>query len=77
MLKAEIKKEITITNKEIAQILLDNESIFDNINDILEKVLYDRYKMDYDARHDAVSQLTTADYIEILIHLANKVQSIR
>ena len=76
MLKAEIKKEIMITNKEIAQILLEDESIFDNIDDILKDMLYTKYKMDYDSRCDAVNQLTSADYVEILIFLANKLQNI-
>ena len=76
MLKAEIKKEIMITNKEIAQFLLEDESIFDNINSILSDELYIKYKMDYDSRCDAVNQLTTADYVEILIFLANKLQDI-
>ena len=74
MIRAEIKKEITITNQEIAQFLLEDESIFDNINSILSDELYIKYKMDYDSRCDAINQLTTVDYIEILIFLANKLQ---
>lgn len=76
MLKAEIKKEIMITNKEIAQILLEDESIFDDIDDILKDMLYTKYKMDYDSRCDAVNQLTSADYIQILEALANEVRRI-
>ena len=76
MIKAKITKEIMITNKEIAQILLEDESIFDNINSILSDELYIKYKMDYDSRCDAVNQLTTADYVEILESLANKLKSI-
>ena len=76
MLKAEIKKEIMITNKEIAQILLEDESIFDDIDDILKDMLYTKYKMDYDSRCEAVNQITSADYVEILIFLANKLQDI-
>ena len=76
MIKAKITKEIMITNKEIAQFLLEDESIFDNINSILSDELYIKYKMDYDSRCDAVNQLTTADYVEILTFLANKLQNI-
>ena len=76
MLKAQIKKEIIITNKEIAQILLEDESIFDDIDDILKDMLYTKYKMDYDSRCEAVNQITSADYVEILIFLANKLQDI-
>lgn len=76
MIKAEIKKEITITNKEIAQFLLEDESIFDNINTILSDELYVKYKIDYDSRCDAINQLTTADYIQILESLADKLKNI-
>ena len=76
MLKAEIKKEIMITNKEIAQILLEDESIFDDIDDILKDMLYTKYKMDYDSRCEAVNQITSADYIQILESLADKLKNI-
>lgn len=72
MLKAEIKKKIMITNKEIAQFLFTDGSLIDRMDEILEDMLYDEYKMDYDARCDAVGQLTPADYTEILVFLANK-----
>ena len=71
MIKAKITKEIMITNKEIAQILLEDESIFDGIDEILKDMLYTKYKMDYDSRCDAVAELTKADYIQILESLAN------
>ena len=72
MIKAEIKKEIMITNKEIAQFLWEDGSLFEEIEGTLGDMLYDRYKMDYTSRSDAVEQLTNADYNEILIFLANK-----
>lgn len=74
MLKAEIKKEIMITNKEIAEILYRDGTILEQIDEILEDMLYDRYKMDYAARCDAVEQLTKADYAQILESLANKLR---
>ena len=74
MLKAEIKKEIMITNTEIAQFLLKNGCIFEHIDEILEDMLDDRYNMDYDSRCDAVSKLTNADYIQILESLANEMR---
>lgn len=74
MLKAIIKKEVTLTNEELAQILLEDESIFDNIDDILSNMLYTEYKMDYDSRCDAVNQLTSIDYIQILRFLADKLE---
>lgn len=72
MLKAEIKKEIIMTNKEIAQFLLEDGSFLDAINETLEDMLFDKYKMDYEVRADAIAELTIADYYEILISLANK-----
>ena len=75
MLKAQIKKEIAITNKEIAQYLWEDKSVLDNIRETLEDTLYIKYKMDYDARCIAVAELTKADYVEILVHLANKLSN--
>ncbi len=72
MLKAEIKKEIIMTNKEIAQFLLEDGSFLDMIREILDNMLFDKYKMDYEARDNAIDELTTADYYEILISFANK-----
>lgn len=74
MLKAVIKKEITLTNEKLAQILLEDESIFDNIDDIFSNMLYNEYKMDYDSRCDAVNQLTSIDYVQILRLLADKLE---
>lgn len=71
MLKAEMKKEIIITNKEIAQFLWKDGGLFESIDEILEDMLFDKYEMDYDSRRDAVNYLTTADYIQILESLAN------
>ena len=74
MLKAEIKKEIMITNKEIAQYLWKDGSILESIDGILEDMLYTDYKMDYDSRCNAVSELTNTDYAQILESLANKLR---
>ena len=74
MLTAVIKKEVTLTNKELAQILLQDGSIFDNIDDIFSNMLYDDYKMDYDTRCDAVNELTSIDYVEILRFLADELE---
>ena len=74
MLKAVIKKEITLTNAQLAQILLEDESIFDNIDDIFSNMLYNEYKMDYDSRCEAVSKLTSIDYVQILRILADKLE---
>lgn len=73
MLKAVIKKEIMITNTEIAEFLWKDGSLFEHIDEILEDMLYDKYNMDYDSRRDAVSKLTNADYIQIIASLANKI----
>ena len=72
MLKVEVKKEVIMTNKEIAQFLLKDGSIIDDIVQILEDMLFDEYKMDYEAREKALDDLTTADFYEILISLANE-----
>ena len=74
MLKAVIKKEITLTNAQLAQILLEDESIFDNIDDIFSNMLYNEYKMDYDSRCEAMSKLTSIDYVQILRILADKLE---
>lgn len=73
MLKAEIKKEITITNKEAAEYLWVDGGIFDSISEILEDMLHTEYDMNYDARRVAVGNLTDADYVEILKSLADKI----
>lgn len=75
MLKAQIKKEIAITNKELAQYLWEDGSIFDNIEETISNMLYNRYKMNYDERCNAVAELTDMDYVEMLIFLANKLQN--
>lgn len=72
MLKAVMKKEIMITNKEIAHFLFKDGGLFEDIDEILEDMLYEKYKMDCDSRHDAIKKLTTADYIQILAELANE-----
>lgn len=74
MLKAIIKKEVTLTNEELAQILLQDESIFDTIDDILSDMLYTDYKMDFDSRTEALNQLTSIDYVQILRFLADKLE---
>ena len=66
MLKAEIKKEVIMTNKEIAHFLYNDGALLDEVDGILENMLYRKYKMDYDTRMDAVAQLTMEDYAEIL-----------
>jgi hypothetical protein len=74
MLKAKIEKEVMITNKEIAQFLFKDGTTLEKIDELLEDMLYDEYKMDYDSRCDAVSKLTNADYAQILESLANKIR---
>lgn len=74
MLKAEIKKEVMITNKEIAQFLYTDGSLLDHIAETLEDMLYDEYKMDYDTRCQAVAELTDTDYAEILKMFVDKIK---
>ena len=74
MLKAQIKKEIIITNKEIAEFLYKDGDLLDHIDELLEDMLYNEYKMDYVTRVEAVGALTPADYIQILESLANKLR---
>lgn len=73
MLKAEIKEEVIITNKEIAKYLCNEGSLFDHITETLEDMLYFKYKMDYDARCAAVAKLTKEDYVQIFKALADKI----
>ena len=74
MLKAEIKKEIEITNKEIAHYLFIDGDLLEHMDEILEDMLYDDYGMDYDTRCDAVAQLALEDYIEILEALVDELR---
>ena len=71
MLKAEIKKEIIITNKEIAQYLYEDEALLCEVQGILEDMLYLKYNMDANARFSAVDKLTKIDYAQIFESLAN------
>lgn len=73
MLKAEIKTKIIITNEEIAEFLFKDGSLIDEINQILDDMLFDKYKMDYEARDNAIDGLTAIDYAEILRIFASKV----
>lgn len=75
MLKAEIKKEVKITNKEIAHYLFIDGDLLEHMDEILENMLYEDYGIDYDTRCDAVAQLTVEDYIEILKMLADELES--
>lgn len=72
MLKAKIKTEITMTNEEIAQLLLKDGSVLEAIDQTLDDMLFEKYKMDYEARNNAIDDLTIADYVEILRILASK-----
>lgn len=73
MIKVQIKKEVEITNEEIAKIISRDGRVIDGIRQILDDWLYDEYKMDYSERCDALSDLTTIDYIEILRLLSNEI----
>ena len=75
MLKAVMKKEVTLTNKEIAQYLWNDGSIFESIDETLGNMLYEKYDMDYPTRCDAVERLTNADYIEILQGLVDRIKN--
>lgn len=72
MLKAEVKKEIIMTNKEIAQFLLEDGSVIDTINETFIDMLFDKYKMSSEAEWNVIDDLTMLDYANILIILANK-----
>lgn len=74
MLKAEIKKEVVMTNKEIALFLFEDESVLEDIEETLDDMLYNKYDMDYRTRCVALKKLTTKDYIEILRLLADKME---
>lgn len=73
MLKAIMKKEVTLTNKEIAQYLWNDGSILESMEENLVDKLHTEYGMDYDISHEAVDELTNADYVEILQSLADKI----
>lgn len=72
MIKAEIKKEITIPNEEIAEQLWSGDDIMMAIETCIEDMLFNEYKIDYG--YCAVSQLTDRDYAQILELLAEKLR---
>ena len=75
MLKAVIKKEIEITNKEIAHYLYNDGAFLDYINEIIDGMLYRKYRMDYMSRSDAIAELKAEDYAEILKALGDELSA--
>lgn len=76
MLRIEIKQEVIMTNKEIANFLYADGRLIEYMGNVLEDMLYDRYKMDYEDRCYAVTTLTKTDYAQILRHLADRMEGI-
>ena len=65
MLKAVIKKEINISDATIANDLIKDGSIFEDIDETISDILYNQYGVDYDSSCDTVESLNKQDYIEI------------
>ena len=74
MLRAEIKEEIIITNEELANYLFKDGQLIDYARELLEDMLWDEYKMDYDDRHDAVDELRPIDYAFMLRYIADRLE---
>ena len=70
-----IKKEINISNATIANDLFKDGSIFENIDENISDILCNQYEIDYSSSQDAVNQITSEDYVEILTFLAKKLQN--
>ena len=75
MLRAEIKKEVIITNEELANYLFQDGRLMDYMSELFEVMLYDGYNMDYEDRHNAVYEgLRPTDYAFILRNLADRME---
>lgn len=77
MLKAVIKKEINISNATIANDLIKDGGIFEDIDETISDILYDQYGVDYDSSCDAVRSLKKQDYIEIFKNMVIKMEEIK
>lgn len=77
MLKAVIKKEINISNTTIANDLIKDGGIFEDIDETISDILYDQYGVDYDSGCDAVRSLKKQDYIEIFKNMVIKMEEIK
>ena len=76
MLKAEIREEVIVTNEKISHYLFTDGRLIDYMIELLEDMLYDEYKMGYEARHEAVCEgLKTADYVQILRNIADRMEN--
>lgn len=73
-MKVEIRKNIEITNATIANELIKDGAIIENLEENIGDILYQNYNVDYDSRCDAVSTLTTEDYVEIFQIMARKIK---
>lgn len=74
MIKAEIKKEIMMTNEEIAEHLWNGDDIIMAIEDCIKDVLFNEYNISYSDNDVIVNQLTDRDYAQILEFLAKKLR---
>lgn len=74
MIKAEIKKEIMMTNEEIAEHLWSGDDIMMAIESCIEDMLFDKYNISYSDNGVIVKQLTDRDYAQILEFLAKKLR---
>jgi hypothetical protein len=73
-MKVEVRKEINISNATIVNELIKDGTIIENLEENIGDILYQNYGVDYDSRCDAVSTLTTEDYIEIFQMMARKMK---
>lgn len=72
MIKVEIKKEIMMTNEEIAEQLWNGNDIMMAIETCIADMLFNEYKIDYS--YYAIHQLMDGDYAQILEFLAKKLR---
>jgi hypothetical protein len=73
-MKVEVRKEINISNATIVNELIKDGGILENLEEKIGDILYLNYDIDYDSSCDAVSTLTTEDYIEIFQMMARKMK---
>ena len=73
-MKVSIRKEIDISSATIANELIENDAVLDDICVNIRNLLHDEYDVDLDSAEDAVNDLSKAELIEIIELMAKRMK---
>ena len=73
-MKVSIRKEISISSDTIANELIEDDSVLDDICVNIKNLLHDEYGVDWDSAEDAVNDLSKAELVEIIELMAKRMK---